>query len=78
MFVFIASNIADLQVSVCVASRAKFLNISMLSVFQGGQNSLLEETETSRLEGHAFKSTCRVYSPGPEKDASWVQGFFRS
>jgi hypothetical protein len=78
MFVFIASNIADFQVSACVASRAKSLNISMLSAFQGGQNSLLEETETSRLEGHAFKSTCRVYSPGPEKCTSWARGFFRS
>ena len=77
MFVFIASNIADFQVSASVASRAKSLNISMLTAFQGGQNSLLEETETSRLEGHAFKSTCRVYSPGPEKCTSWVRGFFR-
>lgn len=78
MFVFIASNIADFQVSASVASRAKSLNINMLTAFQGGQNSLLEETETSRLEGYAFKSTCRVYSPGPEKCTSWARGFFRS
>jgi hypothetical protein len=78
MFVFIASNIADFQTSARVASGAKSLNINMLTAFQGGQNSLLEETETSRLEGYAFKSTCRVYSPGPEKDTSWARGFFRS
>jgi hypothetical protein len=36
MFVFIASNNADFQVSARVASGAKSLNINMLTAFQGG------------------------------------------
>ena len=78
MFAFSAPNIAGFQYAAYFASEAKLLNVNMLIIFQGGQNRLLEESDTDRLGGIAFKPVFCVYGPVPGKNTSWVQGFFRS